>query len=157
RRQELGLPRDCSRLDVVGMGCNAGLNYAGATGDRDQLGTGRTPDPSRLRWPARVQRRHQSYESERRSDVLCGLSAPSRAGLHQRTDPRPASGPGPEPPARTGGAEAVGARRGLLRRPAPGTLPSMPVLLRVPDWRRALIAVTDGGDVTGFSGPAATL
>ena len=25
-RQELGLRRDCSRLDVVGMGCNAGLN-----------------------------------------------------------------------------------------------------------------------------------
>ncbi len=28
--KELGLRRDCSRLDVVGMGCNAGLNALGA-------------------------------------------------------------------------------------------------------------------------------
>jgi 3,5-dihydroxyphenylacetyl-CoA synthase len=28
--RELGLPRDCSRLDVVGMGCNAGLNALAA-------------------------------------------------------------------------------------------------------------------------------
>ena len=27
---EMGLPRDCSRLDVVGMGCNAGLNALNA-------------------------------------------------------------------------------------------------------------------------------
>lgn len=29
--KELGLRRDCSRLDVVGMGCNAGLNALAAT------------------------------------------------------------------------------------------------------------------------------
>nr|BAU09323.1 DpgA [Streptomyces roseoverticillatus] len=29
--KELGLPRTCSRLDVVGMGCNAGLNALAAT------------------------------------------------------------------------------------------------------------------------------
>lgn len=28
--KELGLPRSCARLDVVGMGCNAGLNALGA-------------------------------------------------------------------------------------------------------------------------------
>lgn len=28
--KELGLPRECSRIDVVGMGCNAGLNALGA-------------------------------------------------------------------------------------------------------------------------------
>ncbi|GAA3274657.1 type III polyketide synthase [Streptomyces lavendulae subsp. grasserius] len=29
--RELGIPTDCSRLDIVGMGCNAGLNALNAT------------------------------------------------------------------------------------------------------------------------------
>ena len=39
--QELGLNRDCNRLDIVGMGCNAGLNGLNATTNWAKANTGK--------------------------------------------------------------------------------------------------------------------
>ncbi|MET7511596.1 3,5-dihydroxyphenylacetyl-CoA synthase DpgA [Streptomyces albidoflavus] len=104
--KELGMDRHCSRLDVVGMGCNAGLNAMTATAGWA------TAHPGELALTVCIESCSAAYvfDGTMRSSVVNSLFGDGSAAAALRAPARPETGGG------TG------------RRPGPG--PAGPALLR---------------------------
>jgi 3,5-dihydroxyphenylacetyl-CoA synthase len=87
--KELGLPRDCSRLDVVGMGCNAGLNALTVVTDW----AGARPGNLAVLVCIEVCSAAYVFDGTMRSSVVNSLFGDGAAAVALSTDGADAAGP----------------------------------------------------------------
>lgn len=90
--KELGMPTTCSRLDVVGMGCNAGLNALAAV-------TGwTTANPGRLAVMVCIEVCSAAYafDGSMRTSVVNSLFGDGAAAITVMADPDACAADGPE-------------------------------------------------------------
>ncbi|SDN96106.1 3,5-dihydroxyphenylacetyl-CoA synthase DpgA [Actinacidiphila guanduensis] len=90
--KELGIPVTCSRLDVVGMGCNAGLNGLNPTA------AWAARNPGRLAVMICVESCSAAYvfDGTMRTAVVNGLFGDGAAAVAVRCDEEPQQQPGPQ-------------------------------------------------------------
>jgi alkylresorcinol/alkylpyrone synthase/polyketide synthase Type III len=88
--KELGIPRQCSRLDVVGMGCNAGLNGL------NPVASWAMANPGKLAIMICVEVCSAAYafDGTMRTAVVNSLFGDGAAAVALKADP--AAGPGPK-------------------------------------------------------------